>query len=130
MNKNYLDVGNEDNEENNANEEAHNAENIEQNLKQFCGDMESLCEKYEKEIGKYKKTLEELHSNNKNNSNPRKSSNGSDNKEVYNDNNVLIEKCEASTNTDDLSIEDVKEILIKMDNNLTVECKSNFKTPT
>lgn len=102
--------------------EAQGPENIEKNLKEFCVDMESLCEKYEKEIGRYKKNLEEFQNNNK--SNARKSSSGSQNDEKHT--GYGVEKCDASMNTDDLSVDDVKEILVRIDNNLIVENKSNF----
>jgi len=126
LNKDYHEEGNENDQDRDA-KEAHNPDDTENNLKQFFGEMENLCEKYERDIGKFQKNIEELKSKNNNSAAsgiPRKSSSASDNNEICNNN--LYEKCDASTNTDDLSLEDVKEILIKIDNNLTVEHKSIY----
>lgn len=85
--------------------------------------MENLCEKYEKEIGKYKKDLEELKNgtisestrdNILENTNQQREEIGS-----------YIEKCDACVNTDDLSIDDLTEILNKIDKDMVIENKSN-----
>jgi len=125
LNKQYKEESEKDYEKNEDEnpKEMQNLEDIEKNLKEFCVDMESLCEKYEKEIVKYKKNVEELQKNNT--SNTRKTSNASD---IKNEISTfgLVEKCDASINTDDFSIGDVREILIKIDNNLIVEHKSKI----
>lgn len=125
LNKHYQEEEKENEKSNNTNNlEINTPENIEKNLKEFCVDIESLCDKYEKEIGKYKKNLDEI--KDKSNSNTRKTSNDSQiGGEIFGD--KLNPKCDSSTNTDDLTVEDIRYILINVDKNFVIEQKGKLK---
>ena len=98
----------------------------EKNLKEFCVHVENLCDKYEKEIGSYRKRIEEL-KNNPNQNDSRRNSVNSKNDGSEKIVSNLTEKCDASTNTDDLLFDDIQFLLNKLDPNLIIEKKGKIK---
>jgi len=118
LTKNYLEENDAKRENNLDVNESHQLV-PEKDFKEFCVDMENLCEKYEKEICKYKKDLEEF--NNRDKINNRKISINLENRD-----NLIIEKCDASINTEELTVDNLKDFLFKIDDNLIIDKKKGI----